>query len=98
MAGQCQTTGTCNAGTKRPFAKTLTAFFEKRCQSLLNIGIMSLIICKQDMIIVVDNSDFDCCGTNIDSESVDQIHTSGEPHTSFVHSFMICSENKSVYI
>lgn len=77
MAGKCQATGTCNAWAERNLAGQFTAFLKKRCQCFLNICIMSLIISKQDIILIVDNGDFYGSGTNVDSESVDQIHVSG---------------------
>lgn len=85
MAGKCKSARTCDAWTKGHFTEKVTAFLQKRSQSLLDVGIMSLIISKQDFVAVVNDSDFYGCGTNIDSKSVIQIHTSWEkPRTSFV--------------
>lgn len=88
MAGQGKSARACDAWTKRQFTELLLAFLKKRCQSLLNIRIMSLIICKQDFVIVVDYGDFNGCGTDIDSESVVQIHTSRRNS-----SYLLCKDD-----
>ena len=77
MAGQCKTTGAGNARTKRQLTKKLSAFLKKRSQSFLNVCVVSLIVCKQDMIIFIDDCDLYGCGTNVDSKSENQIHTIG---------------------
>ena len=77
MTGQCKTAGTGNAWTKRQFTKTLPASLKKGSQSFLDVCIMSFVIGKQDVVVFIDDCDFNGCGTDIDSKSVNLIHTTG---------------------
>ena len=78
MAGEREPSGACDTGIQGNLPCEFPAFFEKRGQSFLDIGIMPFIIRKQYLAVAVNQSNFYSGGTDVDSETVAFIHSSGK--------------------
>ena len=50
----------------RQISQGIFGFSDEGSQRFLNIGIMALIVSEQQAVILVQNCDFYCSGTNID--------------------------------
>ena len=70
MIGESQTTGTCNHWMKFQIAKLGESVLKQRGESLADIGIVSLIIGEQYSMFCIQDCNFNCSGTDIDSQCV----------------------------
>ena len=70
MLGQGQAAAARDDGRELHFTQLLMGLAEKRRQSLLDIGKMPFIIGKEQLLFLIQNSDFHSGGTDIDSKSI----------------------------
>ncbi len=67
MFGKSQSAGTGNHWFHIQITQLTGTFFQQCGEGLLDIGKMTLIICKQDIACVVNNGNLNSGGTDIDS-------------------------------
>ena len=68
MVGKSQTAGTGDHRMESHLAILVKRFLKKVCKGFLNVRKMSLVICENEIFILIQNSDFYSSGTDIDSQ------------------------------
>ena len=70
MVGKRKSAGTGDDRLQGQFAQLFVCFPEQVGKGFLNVCKMALVIGKEKLVLLVENSDFDSCGTDVDSESI----------------------------
>ena len=68
MVGKSQTAGTGDHRMESHLAILVKSFLKKICKGFLNVCKMSLVICENEVLILVQNRDLYSSGTDIDSQ------------------------------
>ncbi len=67
MLGKGKTAGAGDHRRERKFTEAVICFFQKCRERLLDIGIMAFIIREKKFVFLIQNSNLNGCGTDIDS-------------------------------
>ena len=67
VIGKGKSAGTCDHRMEGKLSKLLVCFLKKICESLLDVGKMTLVVCEKQGVIFVKYCDFDSGGTNVNS-------------------------------
>ena len=70
MLGKGKTAGAGDHRMQGDIAEFCIGIFQKVRKCLLNVGKMPFIIGEQNLVIFVQNGDFNCGGTDVDSEGI----------------------------
>ena len=90
MLGQGQSTGAGDNRAKQTVTQDTLCLFQKSGQCFLNIGEVTLIIRKQDLMRLIQNGDFNRCGTDIDSQCICNLCPTVFCANKFASSFFAC--------